>query len=121
MSDIRYDDSNLQRLFSELAPKRRKQALKGAFRKAAKKVRSVAVQNLRSSMNSDRDLERGIRALIWKRKAGFRVTVGTKRAGKNGKGEAGYWETSPFVGRNRNEPAYDKNTDPNVDTIAERS
>ena len=31
-----------------------------------------------------------MRAIVFKRKAGFRVTVGTKRAGKNGKGEAGF-------------------------------
>ena len=37
------------------------------------------------------DLEKGVRAIVFKRKAGFRVTVGTKRANKTtGKGEAGF-------------------------------
>lgn len=31
-----------------------------------------------------------MRAVVHKRSAGFRVTIGTKRAGKNGKGEAGF-------------------------------
>lgn len=88
---IEYDDSNLQRLFAELEPKRRVQAIKGGFRKEAAKVRKTAINNLRSSgIKSSKDLERGIRAVVFKRTAGFRVTVGTKRAGKNGKGEAGY-------------------------------
>ena len=31
-----------------------------------------------------------MRAIVFKRKAGFRVTVGTKKANKSGKGEAGF-------------------------------
>lgn len=90
-SDISYDCRNLQRLFEELTPKRRAQAIKGALRRAANTIRRVAVNNLRSSLNSNRDLERGVRAMVWKRQAGFRVTVGTKAASrKTGKGERGY-------------------------------
>lgn len=85
-----YDDGNLQQLFADLEPKRRIQALKGGFRKEANKVRKTAVNNLRSSLHSNKDLEKGVRAIVFKRKAGFRVTVGTKRANKDGKGEAGY-------------------------------
>ena len=87
---IDYDDKNLQRLFAELEPKRRLQAIKGGFRREANQVRKTAINNLRSSIQSNKDLEKGVRAIIFKRKAGFRVTVGTKRAGKNGKGEAGF-------------------------------
>lgn len=87
---IDYDDKNLQRLFAELEPKRRLQAIKGGFRREANKVRKTAINNLRSSIQSNKDLEKGVRAIVFKRKAGFRVTVGTKRAGKNGKGEAGF-------------------------------
>lgn len=87
---IDYDDRNLQQLFAELEPKRRLQAIKGGFRKEANQVRKTAINNLRNSVNSNRDLEKGVRAIVFKRKAGFRVTVGTKRAGKNGKGEAGF-------------------------------
>ena len=87
---IDYNDENLQRLFAELEPKRRLQAIKGGFRKEANQVRKTAINNLRSSIQSNKDLEKGVRAIVFKRKAGFRVTVGTKRAGKNGKGEAGF-------------------------------
>ena len=86
-----YDFSQLQQLFAELEPKRRKQALKGAFRKEANRVRKTAVNNLRTSgIRTSRGLEKGIRAVVFKRTAGFRITVGTKKAGKNGKGEKGY-------------------------------
>lgn len=85
-----YDDKNLQRLFAELEPKRRLQAIKGGFRREANQVRKTAINNLRSSIQSNKDLEKGVRAIVFKRKAGFRVTIGTKRAGKNGKGEAGF-------------------------------
>lgn len=87
---IDYNDENLQRLFAELKPKRRLQAIKGGFRREANQVRKTAINNLRSSIQSNKDLEKGVRAIVFKRKAGFRVTVGTKRAGKNGKGEAGF-------------------------------
>ncbi len=87
---IDYDDKNLQRLFAELEPKRRLQAIKGGFRREANQVRKTAINNLRSSIQSNKDLEKGVRSIVFKRKAGFRVTVGTKRAGKNGKGEAGF-------------------------------
>lgn len=87
---INYNDENLQRLFAELEPKRRLQAIKGGFRREANQVRKTAINNLRSSIQSSKDLEKGVRAIVFKRKAGFRVTVGTKRAGKNGKGEAGF-------------------------------
>ncbi|MBO5362320.1 MAG: hypothetical protein J6J71_02960 [Prevotella sp.] len=88
--DIDYDDRNLQQLFADLEPKRRLQAVKGGFRKEANRVRKTAINNLRSSIRTDKDLEKGVRAIVFKRKAGFRVTVGTKKAGKNGKGEAGF-------------------------------
>ena len=89
-TSIDYDDRDLQRLFAELEPKRRVQALKGGFRREANQVRKTAINNLRSSIQSNKDLEKGVRAIVFKRKAGYRVTVGTKRAGKNGKGEAGF-------------------------------
>lgn len=90
MPVLEYDDRNLQKLFAELEPKRRLQAIKGGFRKEANRVRKTAINNLRESVRSDRDLEKGVRSLVFKRKAGFRITVGTKKARKNGKGEAGF-------------------------------
>ena len=79
MAQCTFDDQNLQQLFAELEPKRRAQALRGGFRREANQVRKTAVNNLRSSgIRSDRDLEKGIRAVVFKRTAGFRITVGTK-------------------------------------------
>lgn len=91
MMSVEYDDTELQRLFAEMDPKLRLKALKTAFRREANRVRKVAINNLRASLRSDRDLERGIRALVFKRKAaGFRVTVGTKSARKKArKGKQG--------------------------------
>jgi len=91
MAAMRYDDSNLQRLFAALTPGQRLKALRGALRREANRVRRIAVNNLRGSIGGDREMERGIRAVVFKRKAGFRVTIGTKRAGKNGKGGKGYY------------------------------
>lgn len=84
---ITYDDHNLQALFEELDPRARARSLKGAMRTAAKKMRRRAVENLRASgLASSRDMERGVRALVFKRVAGFRVTIGTERASKRNKG-----------------------------------
>lgn len=85
-----YDDTQLQKLFTEMDVKHRKRALKGAFRREANQVRRTAINNLRSSLHSNRDLEKGIRAIVFKKAAGFRVTIGTKKANRNtGKGEKG--------------------------------
>ena len=88
--NVAFDDRNLQQLFAEMEPKRRLQALRGGFRREANQVRKTAINNLRSSIRSNKDLEQGVRAVVYKRSAGFRVTIETKRAGKNGKGEAGF-------------------------------
>lgn len=91
MAEMQYDDRELQRLFAEMDSKQRLKALKGAFRREANQVRKTAINNLRGSIRSDRDLERGVRALVFKRKTGFRVTIGTKQANKKtGKGERGF-------------------------------
>lgn len=85
-----YDDTQLQKLFTEMDVKHRKRAFKGAFRREANQVRRTAINNLRSSLHSNRDLEKGIRAIVFKKAAGFRVTIGTKKANrKTGKGEKG--------------------------------
>lgn len=90
--EISYDMASLQGAFNELEPKRRLQALRGGIRKAGNQVRRVAIGKLRKSVRSDRDLERGVRLVLYKKKAaGFRVTVGTKAGNrKTGKGAAGF-------------------------------
>ncbi len=85
-----YDDTQLQKLFTDMDVKHRKRALKGAFKREANQVRKTAINNLRSSLHSNRDLEKGIRAIVFKYKAGFRVTISAKKANrKTGKGEKG--------------------------------
>ena len=77
-----YDDTQLQKLFTEMDVKHRKRALKGAFRREANQVRRTAINNLRSSLHSNRDLEKGSRAIVFKKAAGFRVIIGTKKASR---------------------------------------
>src|SRR5574344_1060964 len=60
-SAITYDDANLQRLFAEMDVKQRLQALKGAFRREANQVRKTALNNLRGSIRTDKDMESGVR------------------------------------------------------------
>lgn len=86
--DIEYDDSNLMKLFAELSPKNRARAIKGALRRAANKVRKAAISKLRSSIHSNKQLERGVRAIVFRGKIGFRVTVGSKNTKKRGKQES---------------------------------
>lgn len=86
---VEYDDSNLKMLFKELSHKERVKALRGAFRKEGNSFKRAAVNHLRSSIRSSKDLEKGIRVIVFKKKAGFRVTVGTKK-GKDGKTSKGY-------------------------------
>lgn len=81
--DFYYDDTRLQRMFEELEPKARTRALRGAFRAAAAGLRKQVLTNLRASgLNSNRDVEKGVRSVVWKRNLGFRVTIGTKKYSK---------------------------------------
>jgi len=77
-----YDDSQLQQLFEQLELKQQAKVLRGGFRRAAAKFRKAAIGNLRSSIRTDSDLEKGVRAIVFKQQLGFRVTVGT--SGKKG-------------------------------------
>ena len=91
-----YDDRNLQRLFAEMEPERRLKALKGGFRKEANQVRKAAVNNLRSTtINTKTGLESGIRAKVFKRRAGFTVTIAARKAYKAG-GKAYGFHTNRF-------------------------
>lgn len=79
------DDTNLQKLFESLEPKRRRLALRGAFLKAASFVREKAVSNLRETgIHTSKGLERGVRREMLKKKLGFRVTIGTPKRHKRG-------------------------------------
>lgn len=85
MRDIEYEDSNLQRLLTALTPQQRRKALRGTCRRLANQTRKRAVSNLRASIRSDKDLEKGVRTVVNKKIMGFRVTVGTKFNRKSGK------------------------------------
>lgn len=80
-----YDDRNFQEMLEALDDVARAKAIRSAMRKSANHIKQVAVSNLRNSVNSTLELEKGIRTLVYKRVAGFKVTVGTKK-GKRAKG-----------------------------------
>lgn len=87
---MRYDDSNLRKLYAALSPANRRKALKGAFRRAATYVRKAAVDNLRrSGIGNAWEMRKGIRQMVFRREAGFRVTAQARRASKDGKGGQG--------------------------------
>ena len=78
---IGYDDRDLQRLFADMEPRRRKQALKSGFRRAGNRVRKIAVGNLKATgLHNASALAKGIRTVVSKRTAGFRVTIATKKS-----------------------------------------
>jgi hypothetical protein len=86
------DDANLHSLFDELQPKRRVQAMKGALRAGAIKMRKTTQRNLRSSVRSNSRLEKGIRYGIHREKLAFYVTIeGKPGKGLDAKGEAGMY------------------------------
>ena len=90
MSEAIYDDTNLRRLFAEMDVKVRLKALKSAFRREANQVKKTAIGNLRNSIRCDRDMESGVRSVVYKKTAGFRVTIGTKKATKDGGKDYGF-------------------------------
>ena len=74
-SEIQYDDSQLQKLFGELEIKRRKQAIRGAFRTEGRRVLKIARGNFTGIRNSS-EMAKSIRMKIWTKKAvGFKVTA----------------------------------------------
>ena len=88
-SAITYDDANLQRLFAEMDVKQRMKSMKGAFRKEANRVKKAAINNLRGSIRTDKDMEKGVRALVFARTAGFKVTIASKKTTKKSNVEYG--------------------------------
>lgn len=76
---LTFDDKELNFLFEELDQPGRHKALKAAIRQQARKVRKVAVNNLRASgLHVHNSMQKGIKALVFRKKAGFRVTIGAK-------------------------------------------
>ena len=87
---MRYNDRNLRRLFAALDPAGRKKVIKGACRKVGNSVKKVAISNLRASgLKHAEEMSEGVRAVVFKREAGFRVTVASRKANRRGKGERG--------------------------------
>lgn len=91
---IDYDDSQLRKMWADLEPKRRNIAMRGAFRAEARRVKKVVEANIRAEgIHTNRTLLKGVRALPFRHKGGFRVTVGEDR-----KRRKGYYKSE----RNRN-------------------
>lgn len=90
MCAVSYDDSRLRRLYAGLEPKNRARVFKGAFRRVGNHVRKVAKGNLLGAgINNAEKVSAGIRVVVFKREAGFRVTTASRKANRNGKGERG--------------------------------
>lgn len=82
---VEYNDIQLQHLFAELEPKNRRKIFRGAFRKAASSVRRAAVANLkRSGLHNAPRMAKGIRASVFRRVAGFKVTVAPDKSRHKG-------------------------------------
>lgn len=78
--EMTVDTRRLWEMLQELEPKRQAQALRGGIRRAASEVRRAAVRNLKGSgLNAPAEVQKGIRTVVYKRIAGFKVTVGTKK------------------------------------------
>lgn len=76
MLSIDYDGSALERIYVGLSPRERNKALRSAFRRAAYRVRSVARRKLKDTgLRHATALGSSIRAKVFKRKAGFSVSV----------------------------------------------
>lgn len=77
-------------LMREMTPRQLKNAMKGGYRRVAKKVREVGLRNLASSgldvQGNRRDWKAGLRSWIYSKGGGFLLTVQPKRGGK----ETGY-------------------------------
>lgn len=83
MPEIKYDDSRLKALIEALDERQRIKAFRGALRRLAGKVRKAAAANLRASkLGNAEKMDKAIRATVWKRRAGFKVTVAPKRGGR---------------------------------------
>ena len=98
-------------MFESLGEKQRRTAMRGAFRAAASNVRAGAVKELRSSgLRSNRDVEKGIRVVVYKKALGFKVTVGTKKRRVNYGSKTGRELTEAPLGggRNRRTPHHQK-------------
>lgn len=80
---IDVDVNRLWEMLEELDPKQRAKALKQGLRMAARTVRRAAVRNMTSGspalQGRTSEVARGIRAVVYRKAIGFRVTVGTKR------------------------------------------
>lgn len=88
---MKYDDRNLRKFFADLDRKGRKKVIQGACRKVGNSVKKVAVKNLRASgLNNADKMTAGVRVVVFRREAGVRVTVASRRAKRDtGKGERG--------------------------------
>lgn len=85
-ASMTYDDTRLRSLIDSLTPEQRYKAARRGIQRMARKVRQAVISAMRSKIKSNKELERAVRSMVYKKKAvGFRVTVGESR-GKRSKG-----------------------------------
>lgn len=86
---LNYDDTKLMQLFRELGPEGRKKALRGAMSRGANRLRKAAVENLAlSNLKVTPEALKGVRRAVYRKRLGFRITIGSRD--RRGKG-SGVW------------------------------
>ena len=79
MSDsVELDDRALRQLIDDLDEKQRAKVLRSSLRSAAGKVKKAAVANMAAGLKRQRktaDMAKGVRAITWRSKSGFTVTL----------------------------------------------
>ena len=87
----------LSHFTKQMTPKNIRNVLRRSYRAVSKRVREIAIASARQKVRASNpaDFERGIRAHIYSKGGGFMITVKSRKAGKNGRGEK-----SMYAGRN---------------------
>lgn len=80
MADLFVDMDRLERMLGQLTPRQREKGVRAGLRRAAGEWRKTARQQLRAAgLKANRKVDLGIRAAVYRRKLGFKLTIGTKK------------------------------------------
>lgn len=85
---VSFNDIELAQFFGQLNLRERLRMLRGVYRREARRVRAVAVSNLRATglrvRGNRADWEKGIYTEVYTRAAGFKVSIFGQRNGRRG-------------------------------------
>ncbi len=88
-AEIVFDESRFLQLWEQLSEENRVKVMRQAYRRSGQKLRQEVIRQIKSDstrLRWDPSMRSSVRLLVFRRKIGFRVTVGTKGRGKNAKG-----------------------------------